>query len=292
MATYKPSALFEHFRGKIGNSVFTANRAGNNLRTYVVPSNPQTAKQVSIRNIFTQIAANWFNMSANERALWTAFANAGYLPLQRKPGTLGYTGRQAYSALAVTCQYANDFITLNDFTNTTNVDIAGDDLSGESLTIPVCPSTPPSLWAPSVNFEIGGFPSVLQDFSILQEVIGGPAYVVTLTLEFDDITNKAGVIQFLNGGRGVGFAVYLSNALKAEGQSVVSPYQSKYLVTPTFGEGTSAGLGSGTDVSFNLTVDLNNFSFITGWYYTTLVIFDDSGQQYPLMSKYINWTQP
>jgi hypothetical protein len=290
MAHYKPSALFEQFRGKIGNSVFTANRAGNNLRNYVVPSNPQTANQVRIRDLFSIIASNWFNLSASERANWSAFANAGYIPLNKSINTLGFTGRQAYSANAICVDYANSIITQQDLLNMTNLDFAGEDLSAETFLGPVMAQNPPSLWAPSSNFVINGDASVLEDFDVIQNQLQGGGMVVDISMNFDVLTNDAGAVTIKNGGRDVGFAIYLSNALKANGQSVVSPFQKKYIVSPIFKGGTSAGTGNSLYVIFNMTVDNLQWSFLTGWYYVTLVMYDEAGQQFPLMSKYLEMT--
>lgn len=288
MARYKPSALFEQFRGKIGNSVFTGNRAGNNLRNYVVPSNPQTANQVAIRNIFSVVASLWFGLSSAARAAWTAFANAGYIPLQRSADTLGYTGRQAFSALRTCALFVNEFIDTWDLKNSCSFNFAGDDLSACVFSDLAPDDNPPSLWAPSTTFTTEGGNAVLQDFTLAQAVLQNDALTITLNMDFDKLTNSAGAQTLSVGGQAVGFGIYISNALKAEGQSVVSPFTKKFLSSPIFESGTSAGQGVSNRMALTWSFEPYAFTALEGWYFVTLVVIDSQGQQYPLMSKYIN----
>lgn len=290
MAHYKPSALFEQFRGKIGNSVFTANRAGNNLRTYVVPSNPKTSAQVAIRDLFTTVAALWFTLSTAARSAWVSFANSGYIALNRSINTLGYTGRQAFSALRTCVLYVNDFIGQYDLLNNVSFNFAGDDLSDLTL-LPLNPiDNPPSVWSPSTTFGTSDGNATLEDFSIVQAILQNDAITITLTLEFDHLNNAVGAQGLSNGGSAIGFGLYLSNALKADGQSVVSPFQKKFLSSPLIGGGTSLGQGTNDNCTISWSFLPNAFTLLNGWYYVTLVIFDGNGQQYPVMSKYFEFT--
>lgn len=110
MARYTPSAIFESFDGKIGNSVFTKNKGGRYLRNFVVPSNPQTSRQLEARSAFLNSSDAWYALDDSERTLWNNFAAMGFTPLQPKDGA--YSGRQAFVSFYNTCKFGNDFYAL------------------------------------------------------------------------------------------------------------------------------------------------------------------------------------
>jgi len=70
MAKIKYSALVSDMRGKLNGSVMSKNRSGSYVRNKVTPSNPQTAAQMLIRGIFSEITKGWSQLSEVARQSW------------------------------------------------------------------------------------------------------------------------------------------------------------------------------------------------------------------------------
>lgn len=70
MALIKFGMMMTDARGKLGGHVFSKNRGGNYVRTNVVPNNPQTSLQGSIRSIFATISSRWSQLSEVQRNGW------------------------------------------------------------------------------------------------------------------------------------------------------------------------------------------------------------------------------
>ena len=61
--------------GKRGLYVSQGGRYGQISRAFVIPSNPRTASQTSVRAILTRVAAAWRGLQESQRAAWTAAAS-------------------------------------------------------------------------------------------------------------------------------------------------------------------------------------------------------------------------
>lgn len=72
MALIKFGMMMTDARGKLGGQVFSKNRGGNYVRTNVVPNNPQTSLQGSIRSMFATISSRWSQLTEVQRAGWQA----------------------------------------------------------------------------------------------------------------------------------------------------------------------------------------------------------------------------
>lgn len=60
--------------GRLGNMVGMMNKAGMNLRSWVMPSNPNTASQQAVRATLSVLAAAWSGtLTSGERAAWAAY---------------------------------------------------------------------------------------------------------------------------------------------------------------------------------------------------------------------------
>lgn len=70
MALIKFGMMMTDARGKLGGQVFSKNRGGNYVRTNVVPTNPQTSLQGSIRSMFATISSRWSQLTEAQRQGW------------------------------------------------------------------------------------------------------------------------------------------------------------------------------------------------------------------------------
>jgi len=66
----KWGALVVDGRNKIGGHVASKNRSGAYLRTKVTPSNPQTIRQLEVRQNFTSNAQAWRGLTQAQRDAW------------------------------------------------------------------------------------------------------------------------------------------------------------------------------------------------------------------------------
>ncbi len=81
--------------GSFGGLVASHNRAGQYLRTRVRPTNPSTARQVSVRIIFSNLATAWATLDDGQREAWTTYALN--VPVTNAFGEpLALTGQQMY----------------------------------------------------------------------------------------------------------------------------------------------------------------------------------------------------
>ncbi len=62
--------------GKRGLYVSQGGRYGQISRAYVIPANPRTVPQMSVRAIFTRTAMRWRALQESQRAAWTAAASS------------------------------------------------------------------------------------------------------------------------------------------------------------------------------------------------------------------------
>lgn len=97
---YTPSALVSEFSGAQGSTVASHNRFGPYFRNRTIPTNPNTAAQITYRTILKTASQAWKNLSDAQRAAWSAAA--AVLPRIDPLGRVYYqTGHQYFVS---TCQ--------------------------------------------------------------------------------------------------------------------------------------------------------------------------------------------
>jgi hypothetical protein len=69
---YAPSALIGRMSRSAGSTTASHNRYGAYLRNRVIPTNPQTAKQLNVRASIAAGATAWKALTAAQRLQWTA----------------------------------------------------------------------------------------------------------------------------------------------------------------------------------------------------------------------------
>jgi hypothetical protein len=98
MASIKLSAIVSAARGKVGGNVFSANKAGSFVRTYVKPTNRNTIAQQTVRGRFGTLSSSWRNETAEVRGQWNTIAPQ-YPYMNRLGDMATYTGQQLYNRL-------------------------------------------------------------------------------------------------------------------------------------------------------------------------------------------------
>lgn len=98
MAKIVLSALLTDISGKSGGTVFSKNKGGAYLKNRVVPSNPQTAKQIGVRSRISSLSQAWKSLTSEQQAAWQ-----GATPSFQYVNNLGqlrsYTAQALFMAL-------------------------------------------------------------------------------------------------------------------------------------------------------------------------------------------------
>lgn len=67
MATATPNTLINSISGRLGNAVFYLNRGRQCLRLHVVPRNPNTEAQRTVRRTFRDAVISWQSLTGDEK---------------------------------------------------------------------------------------------------------------------------------------------------------------------------------------------------------------------------------
>lgn len=128
----KWGALIVDGSGKLGGHVATRNRAGAVMRTKVVPINPDSPDQQTVRNLFAANTQGWKGITADQRASWQAAVD-----------DFKYTNRlgdiRRYSGFNLYCRINNYLRFIN----------------GTPLTSPPAPAAVPAFTSLSVAADFG-----------------------------------------------------------------------------------------------------------------------------------------
>jgi hypothetical protein len=278
-AFYSP--IFDYIRGKFGNAVFSANTAGEYMKDYVIPANPNTVSQVNIRAIFSAVASVWNTLSVANRSLWDVWANSGYSPLDRSVNTLRYTGRQAYSALSIAVTWFLDWYN-TDHAISTDAWTVGSDPSTESFLTPAVVSSPPTNLTGSKQLLLSGTLHDITSFVVSTNSTTHRKITVTFTNAISAATYTDDLPKI--GGEKGSFGVYLSKQVPVDGYKVSQKFVTKWFQAKPIDKLTTTVSAPAT----TLTVDLTGtFVATTGKYYATLVWLTKDGQQIDLVSSYV-----
>ena len=289
MARYTPSPLFIDFTGKIGNSVFAANKGGNYLRDYTIPANPQTDRQVSARSLFRTASAAWYSLTDADRAQWNSFASESFNPLNPKDD--GYTGRQAFMSWYNSCIAGNNFVDLGTEAN------GGIYINGGSK---IVPSTYEDYVAPTVpvdatmdnKLHIKTSTDLSTDITSLTlvNVSGSPAKLkLTLNVAAGITgTAAANTITFggtYDGGKHGGCKLYLSDRIKAGSTAYGNAFRSVGIQLPNaivFTNTATALTALGVELAIT-----SPYVITAGDYMSTLVFVSKAGQQQVVLQSKI-----
>lgn len=74
MARSRPGPLSEALSGKVGNSVFLNTAQGTLIRSYVIPTNPNTSAQTSSRSHFARAIIAYRNLTPEQADAWDEWA--------------------------------------------------------------------------------------------------------------------------------------------------------------------------------------------------------------------------
>lgn len=75
MALFKMGAFADTIRGKSGNTVFKKTKSGIVVTDLVIPTNPDTLKQRTIRNDFTRSTQTFATLTTSQLNAWKVYAS-------------------------------------------------------------------------------------------------------------------------------------------------------------------------------------------------------------------------
>jgi hypothetical protein len=106
MAKIVLSALLTDISGKSGGTVFSKNKGGAYLKNRVVPSNPQTAKQISVRSRISALSQAWKSLTSEQQSAWQA-ATPSFQYVNNVGQLRSYTAQALFMALNSSIRAAN-----------------------------------------------------------------------------------------------------------------------------------------------------------------------------------------
>ena len=209
MAKIYYTSTIDHISGRLDNLVFSGNASGNYLKVFKNPAYRDNLLTRNARNAFGAVATQWKDVSVSDRDLWKTFANNGYLPLEPKPGTILYTGRQAFSSLNSVCNWITKFNHL--YSIETNSVVAGGVQCTENYLNVIAPSVPPDALLSPTTVTLLGDAFEITDIDLYQD----PDTIRTILMTLDHNISNATYSNepFLIGGQAAGLVLYLSNDL-------------------------------------------------------------------------------
>ena len=132
----KLNSLLDDVSGKFGDRVFARNPSGLYLRKNTIPEQPNSERQMSVRDRFSIFAARWATLTEEQRVGWNGLA--GQITKTGKYGDLyNPTGHRLYIAL-----------------NATRGEFALAELDDAPLAIE--PTVPVADFAPTLNVTVAG----------------------------------------------------------------------------------------------------------------------------------------
>lgn len=84
--------------GKLGGLVYSFNKAGNYVRTFRTPTNPNTGAQINNRAHFANSVSAWHALGDINKGSWNTFAITVFKPKFGTPG-VRYSGFNAFTSL-------------------------------------------------------------------------------------------------------------------------------------------------------------------------------------------------
>lgn len=221
MAIIRGGSPMGEIRGKLGASVYSRNKAGQIVRSYVIPTDPRTQAQQRARIQFGQSASAFHTLEANLKAGWNTFAST-YFASKRLGNTSG-----AHSGVNAFVSLRNTLLQMFSLQNLPIVKINGVAATGVTQRDLFLPGTPPLHNLQGVldegRYTIGNTTN-LQYY----------ASTNTIKFQFNTIpsgsggtgvgpTPSTGSILRDGAGLDVGFLFYLSNPMVQPGVFVNNP---------------------------------------------------------------------
>lgn len=127
MALFKMGAFADSLRGKSGNTVFKKTKSGIVVTDWVIPTNPDTLAQRTIRNDFTRATQTFATLTSSQVAAWKVYASK--FTMRTKAGKL----RQK-NAINVFASLATKYLQVNP-TGTIPVNPPTSAFSGDNITV-------------------------------------------------------------------------------------------------------------------------------------------------------------
>lgn len=197
MALFKPGPTVAEVSGSIGGLTFARNRGGMYIRNRSTVVNPNTARQVAVRDFFTVAAQYWSNtLTAAQRAAWNAYGNAVIVtnPLGEQRKNSGFNWFLAVNTMRQAAGLAILAVAPTNFTVGPSIVPAFTATNG-SLTVTVSaisgytPTATPAVFIarasspqnPGVNFFKGPFSQIIAEQLATGSV---PPYAGELTIPY------------------------------------------------------------------------------------------------------------
>jgi hypothetical protein len=235
----------------------------------------------AVADIFSHVQGLWNSLPVINRNRWDVFANKGFFSLKRKIVTLEYTGRQAFSALSMCVHWLSYFFDNYDIGTIDLYSIDGS-ITIHTISMIEC-QFPPERLLKSKAIFFDNLLNYVIDISVPENKSSYIILQIDLLYDFDFGIFSGTLLRC--GGHPVGFALYLSNEVKDELSVPKEKFIHKFCSTECI-DTIDFNIESSTNslyIRFNSLTD--KFIPRDGWYYSSLIAFDNYGQQRVLFQK-------
>jgi len=221
MAIIKYGAALAAASGKIGGMVFSRNKAGSYIRTYVKPINPGSVAQQTIRNRLTGLIQAWRGLTDAQRRAWNA-STGNFTSKNRIGDVIFLTGQQLFNKFSSNLLAAGESIVLTPPLNSDESAVTIESLvvSSSELTISidvaVVPVTAAVIVRATDGLSAGRSNSYKSDF---KQISANPTFA---TNDYDAKAVYESIFGLLSGKAGQKVFLEIVTIDIASGQSVGS----------------------------------------------------------------------
>ena len=177
-AVIKLGAFMTDLRGKVGGTIFSKNKGGAYAKNRVIPNNPKTTAQTSVRGVFGYLSSNWRVLTESSRDAWRGLATqlsfqnkvgdainiSGLALYQKFNGNLNTIGRAPI--IVPQPLEGTTAIALNGVVVSVDVDQVGINLDAQELTVPVAGTQYAVFATPPLSAGINNFDKYLRLVSV------------------------------------------------------------------------------------------------------------------------------
>lgn len=166
--------------GTVGNGVFQRSRAGNTIREKVVPINPKSSAQISVRGFLASLSKAWAGLTDSQRGQWdTAAASAEWTQKNAFGEDFQLSGEQLYLKLNL----------IIDFIGETRITTPPSKATFDSITLGTVTAT---AGTPSLSMPFTGSLSSNFQFMISASQQVSQGIMSTKSVSFRNILNTTG----------------------------------------------------------------------------------------------------
>lgn len=253
MAKIVGGSMIGELSGKMGGMVFSRNKSGQYIRSYVVPVNPNTGAQLTARASFAGAVGSFHSLDPAEKTQWQNFAQTAFNP-KGAINTGQFSGINAYTALNQMVIHGNKYLTAP------TLAVNGTPLVGQPTYGSLTFSDTPPVFTVQPNLK----DNVTGQAITYGSMTGGVAYdgSFEITMNINPSPTGAPTLAGFEDavGHPIAYAVYMSEAHVQGGLFYANPFKYLLGVIPP-NDADSTDLTAVTDLTFTASTVIDTANY-------------------------------